>query len=124
MAIQKPYADYAWYAYEYFGEKVTEEAFPSLAMKASYLVDSMTAGNLLALSEAPSCVKDAVCAAAEKIWQYEQSPGREIKSESNDGYSISYADATEAKALDEAKMQIRVYLSTSGLLFRGCRRKC
>lgn len=124
MAIQKPYADYSWYVYEYFGSAVTEAAFSSLAMKASYLIDNMTAGNLLTLTEAPSCVKDAVCAAVDKLWQYEQSPGREIKSESNDGYSVSYADATEAGILDDAKREIRIYLSTSGLLFRGCRKRC
>ena len=66
MAIQKPYADYDWYKVNYFGAVIPEEAFPSFAMKASYLVDGLTAGNLQSLDVTPDCVKDAVCAAAEK----------------------------------------------------------
>lgn len=124
MALEKPYADYTWYTTEYFGTVITEKAFPALAIKASYLVDSLTAGNLLQLDAVPDCVKDAVCAAAEKLYQFQQSPAKEIKSESNDGYSVSYADASEEKALDDARREIRVYLSTSGLLFRGCKRRC
>lgn len=123
MAIQKPYADYNWYKSEYFGVTVPEEAFPSFAMKASYLVDGLTAGNLQNLEAAPDCVKDAVCAAVDKLYQFEQSPAKEIKSENNDGYSVTYTDTSEGKALDDAKMEIRMYLSTSGLLFRGCRKR-
>lgn len=123
MAIQKPYADYDWYKSNYFGAIVPEEAFPFFAVKASYLIDSLTAGNLRPLYESPDCVKDAVCAATEKLYQFQQSPAREIKSENNDGYSVTYADASEEKALDDAKTEIRVYLSTSGLLFRGCRKR-
>lgn len=124
MAIQKPYADYDWYKTNYFGSAIPEEAFPSFAMKAAYLVDGLTAGNLQPLDAAPDCVKDAVCAAAEKLYQFEQSPAKEIKSENNDGYSVTYADTSEEKARDDAKTEIRVYLSTSGLLFRGCRKRC
>lgn len=123
MAIQKPYADFDWYKSDYFGTVVPEEAFPSFAMKASYLVDGLTAGNLQPLDTAPDCVKDAVCAAVEKLYRFEQSPAREIKSENNDGYSVTYADTSEEKALDDAKTEIRLYLSTSGLLFRGCRKR-
>lgn len=123
MAIQKPYADYDWYKVNYFGAVIPEEAFPSFAMKASYLVDGLTAGNLQSLDVTPDCVKDAVCAAAEKLYHFEQSPAKEIKSENNDGYSVTYADANEEKARDDAKTKIRVYLSTSGLLFRGCRKR-
>ena len=123
MAIQKPYADYDWYKTNYFGSVIPEEAFPSFAMKASYLVDGLTAGNLQSLDTAPDCVKDAICAAAEKLYQFDQSPTKEIKSENNDGYSVTYADTNEEKARDDAKAEIRVYLSTSGLLFRGCRKR-
>ena len=84
MAIQKPYADYDWYKTNYFGSVIPEEAFPSFAMKASYLVDGLTAGNLQSLDTAPDCVKDAICAAAEKLYQFEQSPAKEIKSENKD----------------------------------------
>lgn len=123
MAAQKPYADYAWYRDEYFGTAIPEAAFPAFSMKASYLVDGMTAGNLDAVDAVPGCVKDAVCAAAEKLYQFQQSPARGIRSESNDGYSVSYADASEEKAKDDARADIRVYLGTSGLLFRGCRKR-
>lgn len=123
MAIQKPYADYDWYKSNYFGAVIPEGAFPSFAMKASYLVDGLTAGNLPLLDAVPDCVKDAVCAAAEKLYQFEQNPAKEIKSENNDGFIITYADTSEGKARDDAKAEIRVYLSTSGLLFRGCRKR-
>jgi len=123
MAIQKPYADYDWYKSEYFGVTVPEKAFPLFAVRASYLVDSLTAGNLCAIDVAPDCIKDAVCAAVEKLYQFEQNPAKEIKSENNDGYSVTYADTSEEKALDDAKTEIRMYLSTSGLLFRGCRKR-
>ncbi len=126
MAVDKPYADYAWYTDDYKGSAVPEASFPTLAIKASYLIDSVTAGNLARLDTLPDCVKDAVCAASEIFYEYEQSKdstGRGITSESNDGYSISYADTSEEEVLKNARRQIRIYLSASGLLFRGCKRR-
>ena len=43
-----------------------------------------------------------------------------MKSESNDGYSVSYADAGSYSAVSsEMYRTVRTYLANTGLLYRG-----
>lgn len=43
-----------------------------------------------------------------------------VKSESNDGYSVSYADAGSYSAVrSEMYRTVRTYLANTGLLYRG-----
>lgn len=122
-AIPGSYVAYEYYAESYKGEKLTEDIFPRYAKWASALVDQMTFGRLKDLPEIPDCVRDAICCAAEKRFSFVAKADRDLKSESNDGYSVSYADAGEEGSLVESiKEDIRIYLSGTGLLFRGTRK--
>lgn len=121
MAIEKPYATFAYYTDEFKGTELDAASFPYFIRWASNLIDSMTFGRILKLPELPDVVRDAACAAAENYHAHRQQAKRGIKSESNDGYSVSYADTnTEAGANAEAESVVRMYLSRTGLLYRGC----
>lgn len=122
-AIPGSYVDYEYYTESYKGEKLKEDIFPRYAKWASALVDQMTFGRVKDLQEIPDCVKEAVCCAVEKRFSYEEKADRDLKSESNDGYSVSYADAgDEGSAVASIMEDIRIYLSGTGLLFRGTRK--
>lgn len=127
MAHGSNYADYEWYSTEYGGAAIPATAFPSYASRASAIVDQITFGRVAKLAKDGAlldCVRDAVCAAAESLYEYKQAASREIKSESNDGYSVTYADAgTEQQAMSKAAMLIKTYLSNTGLLYRGAYQK-
>ena len=125
-AVTSPYVDFDYYssADGYMGDEIQDEqTFKRMVKRVTPILDEITFNRVKKLEVIPDCVKDAICAAAEKLYQFEQSPAKEIKSENNDGYSVTYADTNEEKARDDAKAEIRVYLSTSGLLFRGCRKR-
>lgn len=126
----KPYADFSWYTDEYKGTLLTAATFPRNARWASNLIDTVTYGNIDSNDKVSDSVKDACCAAAELAYNYYRSTvsaeeGRGKKSESNDGYSISYDDtlSTAESLQKECLALIRVYLQNSGLLFRGVRRR-
>ncbi len=119
MEVQ-PYADYKYYTDEYMGTSIQANDFPRYARWASCLIDRITSGRVRKLEEVPSCVKDAMCAAAETCFQQNQKAGRIKKSENNDGYSVSYADAEkEDDMIQRAAADIRTYLAGTGLTYRG-----
>lgn len=123
-ANTRPYSDYEWYATQFGGNIITEERdYKHCAIWASALIDQITSGRVAHLTEIPDFVKDAVCAASDIYFQYQRSANREAKSESNDGYSITYADtATERQIIAKAADVVKVYLSSTGLTYRGCAR--
>lgn len=130
MAATTPYADYEWYTAGYGGSLLTESNFPRYARWASALIDAMTYGNITSDDYVTDVVKDATCAAAEQAYQYWQAnvnvdagTGGTAKSESNDGYSITYGEVASTSSLEALKTEcaglIKIYLSNTGLLFRG-----
>lgn len=70
------YADYEFYATEYFGNTIPETDFPKYAGRASDRIDIFTFGRLeygLPTDEkAQSKVKKAVCAVADAMYQIDQ----------------------------------------------------
>lgn len=116
------YADYAYYTGTYGGGSLTEAEFPKYARRASAMVDRVTFGRLSAYEaeDIIDAVRDATCAAAEKIHFLDTKSATGITSESNDGYSVSYKDAGAADARDyEVMAVIATYLEVTGLLYRG-----
>ena len=113
--MDRPYVDYAFYTGEFYGTKIPEASFPYWANKASL----------------PSAAFDACCAIAEIMYDCDQREAAllaatgngTVKSESNDGYSISYADISrsdiKADADKDIRCQVVEYLGHTGLLFRG-----
>ncbi len=138
--MKKPYADYEYYTQTYFGSTVPESAWASWSYKASMRIEYLTFGRTdkLDRSVLPDAVFDAVCGAAEVMYEYDaRKKAREsassngtVKSESNDGYSVSYAgvdsadESADAENCDNAVMDvISEYLAHTGLMFKGWSRK-
>lgn len=115
------YADYDFYQNTYIGDRITDEAtFDRLVVRAGEELDLFTFGRI---SEADDSVRLAVCAMADVMYWEEKRKnahdGREISSESNDGYSVSY-DGTEASgAGSDLYRAAYKYLSQTGLMDFG-----
>jgi len=135
--MDMPYADFAYYTGTYLGTALSEQEFPACARKASILIDDLTFGRTgkLSASQIPDAVRDAACSAAEIYADYlakknaalKATKSGTVKSESNDGFSVSYADynAEQARISAESEMseEITIYLANTGLMFRGWSRK-
>ena len=118
------YADYAYYAKNYLGTEITAGKFGPNMLAASVLIDQLTFGRIHRLDTVPESVKRAACAAAECLYQNEVRAEREITSESNDGYSVTYSTGgTQKDATANAVAKIRSFLASTGLLYRGFSRQ-
>lgn len=124
------YADYQYYTEEFGGTKVPEESFTIAERWAEAYIKMLTyiAGDIFA--EPVDVVKDAVCAAAEVYYTCNISSASNgaIKSESNDGYSVSFvveqSDGQTVEALTRRKAYdaVSMYLLPTGWMSRkvGC----
>ena len=118
------YADYAYYTKNYLGTEITPGKFGPNMLAASALIDQLTFGRIHRLDTVPESVKRAACAAAECLYQNEVRAEREITSESNDGYSVTYSTGgTQKDATANAVAKIRSFLASTGLLYRGFSRQ-
>lgn len=135
------YADYEYYTDNeggYGGRTIPEEDWRMFTKQADALIDQLTSGRCKKLDPVPDCVKDAECSAADILYDGhlrestsdEQSGFGSIRSESNDGYSISFGATDNSKIADaresikEAAInEIRSYLSNTCLLLRWRSRK-
>ncbi len=127
----KEYADYAYYKEKAHGTDIPKEEFPRAALKASIFIKCITYGRVSDAFEADypqfsDEVKLAACAAAEVFYETEkrlrEHGGREVQSENNDGYSLTYGDAAEpGTSLGEQKalQAVRPYLIDTGLMYCG-----
>lgn len=123
-AIREPYADFTYYHEEYGGAQIKPEDFARSIKYATAFVDRVTFGRIRKLSTVPDFVKDATCAAAERFDLFRKRSDQDIKSESNDGYSVSYQDAGTREGMEKDALEsVKMYLSGSGLLYRGRSRK-
>lgn len=138
------YADFTYYATEYFGTAIPEDEFPRLAERASVFLDYYTQGRAADNADLKA-VKMACCAVAERQRVIEkaqavadagmvasmQSGGREVQSESVGSWSRTYSSSdgggwstalTAADSMQTALAQAaRIYLAHTGLLYRGGR---
>lgn len=116
------YATYDYYTQEYGGATLTAAEWPKYAKRASAEVDHVTFGRLQRMTEEQitDAVRDAVCEVAEKLHRFETMKGRDLASENNDGYVVSFRSAgTQNMRLNEVRMTIRTYLANTGLMYRG-----
>ena len=117
------YADFDFYANNYHGKKITDsETFERMAIEADALLDYITMGRID--KDAPYIEKVKLAACAICDIQYEQDSKKtapQKTSESVGNHSVSYAVSkktdAEYRALKISK--IRLYLSNTGLLYRG-----
>lgn len=127
----KPYADYTFYVETYGGDMIPDEKYRIAALNATQYIKYVTLGRSERYSGEE--LKFATCAAAEAYAQVynltgSQNTAGQIKSESTDGYSISYVtQAKEGESLEDlfkrrAYPLVRQWLGGTGLLNRrvGC----
>lgn len=131
--MEMPYADYTYYTGTYFGTAITQEQFPYYARQASMLINALTFGRTAAVAASllPDALQDATCRAAEIYAEYAAKKSLAsastqkglVKSETNDGFSVSYADYDASAAKEEMEKTIAremaVFLASTGLMYRG-----
>lgn len=123
------YATHQYYQEKYFGVTISDEpTFNRLARKASLYIDQFTfgrinEGNVDKFPSLPACV----CDMADIIFFEEGTDGskKEKKSESTDGYSVTYVtDGVDGKTAEEKLKRklysiAKLYLINTGLLYCG-----
>ncbi len=90
--------DFAFYSADYNGSVIPEDSFPEHVRDAEAFVNQITFGRIHKYDLREDdlvCVKNAICAVAEFDIREDKRRGK--SSESNDGYSVSYVDSTEAE---------------------------
>lgn len=123
------YATYEYYVEKYHGTLVPYEIFSRMINKASQHIDYFTFGRITEenrdiFPSLPACA----CDMAEVIYkmQKDHKTGKEIKSESTDGYSVSYVTECVDGEIAESTLRRKlysiaeIYLSNTGLLYLGC----
>jgi hypothetical protein len=116
------YVDYAYYLTT--GGTIPEEKFDTAEAQAEACIGYLTyvRGDIFATED--DRVKRAVCAASDVIYQTTSEGGTAVKSESNDGYSVTYvAEATDGQTTEELLRKkvfeaVRMYLLPTGWLDR------
>ena len=128
---------YGYYVDEYGGKTIPEQSFRKAEKQAEAYIRHLTyvKGDIFATEN--DMVKDAVCAAAEVYYKYnaqQQSGTPLVKSENNDGYSVTYVtEQTDGKTAEEMVKKkvydaVYPYLLPTGWLSRKvgvrCDHKC
>ena len=124
------YVDYAYYVSEYGGEIIPEKKFSGYERRAEAYIRKITYVRGDIFSTESDMVKDAVCAVADVYCSYDQKQASAgmVKSENNDGYSITYVtEQTDGQTAEEvlrkkAYAAASAYLLPTGWLSRkvGC----
>lgn len=123
-----PYADYEFYKEKANGTAL-KDVFNAEVLEASFFLQYLTMGK--SDKDQPEALKYAVCKIADMYIQEKtqrNNAAGSIKSESNDGYSVSYSvEQKDGELLEEllarkASDIARKYLINTGLLSRkvGC----
>lgn len=109
--------------------KISKDIFDIYYPRAEKLIDYLTFNRIKKLSAVSNDVKIAVCAVIETYVKYSDkyentAQQNGIKSENADGYSVTYIESNtnniEKQIIDTAIRQAKMYLSGTGLLYRGC----
>lgn len=121
---RSPYVDFSYYKNTYHGSQIKEEEFGNAECEAEAYVNAVTFGRIRKLSDIPDCVKNAVCAAAEEMHIYLERKKSPVKSESNDGYSVTYADVvSDSECTRNMNRRVKMHLANTGLAYKGWSRK-
>lgn len=117
---RSPYVDYPYYRDAYHGKSVKADEFQNAEIEAEAFVNAVTFGRIRKLDSIPDCVKLAICSAVEVLHQYTESHQSQIHSESNDGYSVTYAEAvTDSECKSCMKSRVKRHLANTGLMYKG-----
>ena len=116
-ANKQPYVDYEYY--KSIGGEVSEKEFNKSIVWATALIDTVTFQRISRLDTIPDCVKNAVCSAIDKHALYLRTQDMAVRSESNDGWSVTYSDTKLADLKKDVISDIMIHLSGTGLTYRG-----
>lgn len=119
------YADYNYYLLDWVGSEIpTPEEYFQYASKAQIYLNYVTSHRI---SDVTTNVKNALCAATEELYKSVKAVENipiGVKSESNDGVSVTYTERSRNQLAKERKQlmyaAIQEELSGTGLLYRGC----
>lgn len=124
----RSYIDYDYYFDAGHWVGIDDDNFDRIEKKASAFVREATFDRINE-ENLSNDVKDAVCAVCEVLWQDEmlrkQYGGREVKSENNDGFSVTFVTEEAAGRTHEETLRkkmytaARPYLLHTGLLYLG-----
>ncbi len=124
------YADYDYYKNEFGGSVVPEPSFIRAVKVASNYIDIFTFNRITEL-EIVDSIRDCACDMAETVYNLTMKNGeKNMKSESNDGYSVTYiterVDGQDVNSLLRNKLYsvCRGYLLRTGLMYRGVKCRC
>lgn len=119
------YADREYYRNTYKGKDISDADIDRLLARASERLDCITFSRIQTATDA---VRNACCAMAEILsaddQQTKASNGREVASETNDGYSVSYVNSGNTEVRDQLLERrlhkaAYLYLSQTGLMDYG-----
>ncbi len=118
--------DYIYYVEKYGGNAIPEEEFLKSEKKAESYLKNITYGKLTEENASEyENVEDCICDMAEIVFQYSNGKNKEKKSESTDGYSVSYVTETTDGVDSVTAMKKKLYavarywLLNTGLLYLG-----
>lgn len=118
--------NYEYYENAFGGEKIPIESFDYIAELAEVYLERFTFGRIVEYKENQNRVKSCLCKMSEVIYMlYVENGGKEKKSETTDGYSVTYVtectDGQDSNALLVEKLYriADVYLENTGLLYCG-----
>lgn len=118
--IKTPCVSFEFYQEVYQGSVANDKNFDNAELESEAFVDMITFGRIGRLEEIPDCVKFAICSVADVVVKYVESQKNDVVSESNDGYSITYANASnDADCNHEMYTRAKRWLANTGLLYRG-----
>ena len=112
---------FEWYTTAFPGGAIKDaERFASVLPEAEAYIQYITGGKA---TEATDEVKRATCAVAEVIFNQAQNDAQTVSSESVGNHSKTYTKQQKSAAEWEAEKarKARLYLSRTGLLYRGLR---
>ena len=113
------FATFTYYLEEFKGSVIPNpESFAGAAVEAEAYINLITRGRATEGSEA---VKKATCAVAEVIYKQAHDDDAEITSESVGNHSRSFSSKRKsvAEREQEKRRKALLYLSGTGLLYRG-----
>lgn len=93
------YADYTYYT-ETYGGSMPKVSFSKLSMRMSRYIDKITFGRLKDLKDVPDWLKCVCCELCDMQFAHERAKtdGKNVKSVSNDGYSVAFSDDSISEA--------------------------
>ena len=113
------YITFDYYRTSFMGTEIKDDVtFERARIEAEAYIDQITRGNITEVTDA---VKNATCAVAEIICKQAHDEEATVSSESVGNHSRSYTKATKTTAEREAEKyrKAALYLSRTGLLYRG-----